>query len=189
MNREDELLKEQLDKYSIYRKRFIEETKHDDIHMVILRAHMYIEKEMVELTNTYFKHPNKLKDYGFKSRLDLLFALGVIDKELYDPIGKINKIRNDISHKLDFKFTEDKYKMLYNSLSNDILKEFKKDLDVESIFNKDTNFVEKTRVLLSGIWTDIKTEVLVSFKNKQILAKEYEEQANNELMETIKEQG
>src|SRR5690625_1226863 len=131
MNIEDEYFKSQLDKFSVERKRFVEDTAQDDISMVILRAHMYVEKEMVELTNRFFKYPNKFGDrYSFANRLDLLYALGVIDKELYDPIKKINEIRNDISHKLEYKYTENEYEKLYRSLSKDILHEYRKDLDL-----------------------------------------------------------
>lgn len=183
MNLEDEYIKVQLDKFSSYRKVFINETKHDDVLMVILKVHLYIEKELVELTNIYFKHPLKLNDYNFNSRLDILFALGVIEKELYDPIKSINHIRNRISHDLDFKFTEASYKKIYESLNKDILKEFKKDLEVHSWFDKNPNHVDKTKVMLFCIWTNLKAVVLTSFIHKKELAKEYEEQAINELIE------
>jgi hypothetical protein len=185
---EDEFLKAQLNKYSIYRKEFVTETKHEDILMVILRVHMYIEKEMVELTKIYFNHPSKLEKYTFKSRLDLLYALGVIEKELYDPIRVINDIRNKISHKLDFKFTDMTYKKLSDSLSKDILNEFKKDLESHSLFNKNPNCVDKMKLMLSGIWTRIKAEVLISFISKRELAAKYIEEANNQLIEFKKNQ-
>ncbi len=183
MKIEDELLKVRLEEFSAYREEFIADTKHDDILMTILRVHMYIEKEMVELTNIYFKHPNVLKDLNFKSRLNLLFALGVIEKELNDPINVINKIRNDISHKLNYEFSEGDYEKIYNSLSKNILEEFKKDLNTANFIEGNLNYVEKTKLLLSTIWTSVKAEVLTSFIFKKELAKDYEEQAIKEVLE------
>ncbi|ALC91653.1 hypothetical protein AM500_19080 [Bacillus sp. FJAT-18017] len=183
MNIEEEFLKAQLEKFSEYRSEFIAETRHEDILMSILRVHMYIEKEMVELTKIYFKYPNKFNDYTFKSRLDLLYALGVIERELYDPIQSINNVRNKLSHNLDFKFTENIYKKIYDSLSKEILTEFKKDLEVYSWLNKNPNFIEKTKILLACIWTNIKASVLTSFINKRELAKELEMQALDDLIE------
>lgn len=183
MNYEDEYIQIQLNRFSDFRKEFMNDTKHDDILMVILKVHLYIEKEMMELTNIYFKHPKKLNDYSFKKRLDLLYALGVIEKELFDPIKTINEIRNQLSHRLDFEYTEDSYKKIYNSLSNDILKEFKLDLEVNRMLTKNLDYVDKTKILLACIWTSIKAEVLTSFISKRELAKAYEVQAINELIE------
>jgi uncharacterized protein YutE (UPF0331/DUF86 family) len=187
-NLEDGYINVLLDKYSEYREEFLNETKHDDILMVILKVHLYIEKEMVELTNSYFKHPKKFNDYTFKSRLDLLFALGVIEKELYDPIKSINDIRNQISHNLDFKFSEVNYKKIYDSLSQNILMEFKKDLEIISKFNVKLDYVTKTKILLACIWTNLKAEVLTAFTRKKELAIEYQQQAIDELIEFKKNQ-
>ncbi|MRX56138.1 hypothetical protein GJU41_19455 [Bacillus idriensis] len=73
-------------------------------------------------------------------------------------------------------------------MSKDILKESKKDLEVHSWLNKNPNFVDKTKILLAGIWTSVKAEVLISIIRKKELANEYEEQINKELIEFKKNQ-
>lgn len=172
-----------LSKFSEHKKDFLRDTKHDEILIVILKTHLFIEQEMKELTNIYFKNPAKLKNFMFKNRLDILFGLGVLPKELYDPIKVLNNIRNDLGHELSFVFSEESYKKLYDSLSNELLIEFKKDLQVVEFFNKDITHIEKMKILLACIWTSLKAIILTSFKYKQELAKEYEIQVYDELLE------
>lgn len=177
---EDKYIELQLEKFSVFREKFIEDTKHDDILMVMLRAHLYIEKEMVKLTEIFFKHPNMLKNYKFASRLNLLYSLGIIEKEIYDPIKKINEIRNELSHRLGYTFTEKEYKKLFDSLSGHILQEFKKDIKmIEN--NSEYDYVYKTKMLVSCIWTSLKASVLTPVYTKYMLANEYKEQADEEL--------
>jgi hypothetical protein len=44
------------------------------------------------------------------------------------------------------------------------------------------------KLMLSGIWTRIKAEVLISFISKRELAAKYIEEANNQLIEFKKNQ-
>ncbi|UOQ85701.1 hypothetical protein [Gracilibacillus salinarum] len=153
---ESDYLEAGLDEFLKEKQDFLNKTEHEEIQMVILRVHLYIEKEMIRLTEIFLKHPQKFKGLNFKSRLDLLYGVGVIDKEIYDPIDKINTIRNSISHGLNYEFNKEEYKKIYDSLSNDILKEYKKDLQY---FSKAISFSKKTRVLLLCVWVNLQSIV------------------------------
>lgn len=175
------VVKKLLDEFSVQRKQFVKDVEHDDILMVILKTHLYIEKEMVELTDKFFKFPEKLSDYKFKARLNLLYSLGIIEKQLYEPISLINDIRNKFAHKLTYEFSEKDYKGLKDTLSKETLTEFKKDRELSSIFNKNMTYIDEAKILLTGIWVSLKSEVLLSFKVKQMLSLEYNEQYYDEI--------
>ncbi|KOR78362.1 hypothetical protein AM232_07730 [Bacillus sp. FJAT-21352] len=175
------VVKKKLDEFSVQRKQFVKDVEHDDILMVILKTHLYIEKEMIELTEEFFKFPTRLSDYKFKARLNLLYSLGIIEKQLYEPISSINDIRNKFAHNLTYEFTEKDYKRIKDTLSKEILTEFKKDKDFYSTFNKDMNYIDEAKVLLTNIWVSIKSDVLMSFKHKQMLASEYNKHYYDEI--------
>lgn len=181
---EKEYLRSQLDVFNEERKNFIEETKYDDISMTILKTHLYIQKEMTELTNIFFKNANVFKeDYTFAHRLNLLYALGVIDKELYDPIRRLNSIRNKIGHNLNYTYSEKEYISMYDTLSNEILGEFKKDLKLYKSFSIELDHISKTKILLAGLWIAIKSKVLFSFVIKREIAHSYKIEALDKLTE------
>jgi hypothetical protein len=66
-------------------------------------------------------------------------------------------------------------------LSKEILTEFKKDRELYSILNKDMTYIDEAKILLTGIWVSLKSEVLMSFKVKQMLSLEYNEQYYDEI--------
>lgn len=185
---ENLIVEKKLEEFSAERRKFIEETKHDEILVVILKTHLYIEKELNELITQFFKNPQKLLNYKFKSKLDLLFALGVIEQELYDPIAKINDIRNDFGHKLNYTFSEGEYVKLHNTLSKEVLTEFKKDLDFHNFLWGKRTFLEETKILLAGIWSNLKSDVLFSYNIKNVLSLDYKIDYNDMVAKLIKEE-
>ncbi|MGP4038323.1 MltR family transcriptional regulator [Gracilibacillus sp. D59] len=180
---ETEYVQAQLIKYSNERMEFLRKTEHEEILMVILRVHMYVEKELIEITNFFFKYHDKLNNYRFISRLNLLYALGVIEKELYDPISRLNQLRNDISHQLEYKFSEKEYQKLYQSLSGKILFEFKKILKEK---DRELDYISKTKELLSTIWTDVKASALTSCFTMERLGSDYIVKASEEIEKFLK---
>ncbi|MGE7907519.1 hypothetical protein ACQKNS_24425 [Peribacillus sp. NPDC094092] len=175
------VVKKKLDEFSVQRKQFVKDVEHNDILMVILKTHLYIEKEMIELTEEFFKFPKKLSEYKFKARLNLLYSLGIIEKQLYEPISSINDIRNKFAHNLTYEFTKKDYKRIKDTLSKETLTEFKKDKDFYSTFNKDMTYIDEAKILLTNIWVSLKSDVLMSFKHKQMLASEYYEHYYDEI--------
>jgi hypothetical protein len=72
----------------------------------LLITHLYVEYFINFLIKRYFKLSAKILDdhnrYTFSVKLDLIYEKDFIPEWLYFNIRKLNKIRNEFSHNLDF---------------------------------------------------------------------------------------
>ncbi|MCO0600503.1 hypothetical protein NGI46_24480 [Peribacillus butanolivorans] len=66
-------------------------------------------------------------------------------------------------------------------MSKEPLTEFKKDRELYSTLNKDMIYIDEAKILLTGIWVSFKSDVLMSFKVKQRVSLEYNEQFYDEI--------
>lgn len=99
-------------------------TESEDYLGIILRAQLYIEKNLDILLNKLLIHPNKISLQFFSSKLDAAYALGAIEDDWYFALQKFNKIRNKYAHDFKYKFTENEYTNLVSTLSKDAKNEY-----------------------------------------------------------------
>lgn len=88
-------------------KKFMQDTKSDDILVIFLKAHLYIERELIKILTETIIDENILKSTTFRQKLDLANSMGLLDG-YYGVLGKINSIRNNFAHNIDYKFDESK---------------------------------------------------------------------------------
>ena len=91
---------------------------HDDETSSVLRGHLLVEYLLNKIIESKCKNSNTiLKDsrsYTFLVKLQLVYSMGLIPECVWKNAAKINKIRNELAHNLDF--DEKKIDMiLYNS--------------------------------------------------------------------------
>lgn len=136
------------------KKKILGEVRHEDTLVATLRLHLYAEKELDNIIESMFNTSNITK--GFKNKLDLLHNLGIMDKHLFDAVLKLNHVRNGFAHNLDYGKNQDVYSNLKSGLSNDILKGHEIDVKMAELLNGEIDDEYKIRILLSGLWIQLK---------------------------------
>jgi uncharacterized protein YutE (UPF0331/DUF86 family) len=83
----------------------------EDTILIVLRGHLIIEHDLVDICDRFFLQPNALPDrLNFDTRLRLVRALlgdDVFPKVVYDILKDLNRIRNKLAHNLDPKDLHD----------------------------------------------------------------------------------
>ena len=135
-------------------KKFMQDTKSDDILVIFLKAHLYIERELIKILTETIIDENILKSTTFRQKLDLANSMGLLDG-YYGVLGKINSIRNNFAHNIDYKFDEKVYDDLLSTLTkidkDDFLSEYEMWKNI--LYTKDIpEFKFKLQLLLSNIW-------------------------------------
>ncbi|MGG3642022.1 hypothetical protein ABES38_11700 [Bacillus gobiensis] len=171
--------------------RILEDIKDNEIQMVILKMHLYIEKELNEFIKEFFEKPDLLLNdmkLSFIAKLKILHALDddIIDKPLYNAILKINNVRNSLAHTLNYEFTEDEFKKLHDTLEKDLKRGYKLEIEIETILKENLTHHDQGRTLLIGIWLALKTKVLMACIRKKVLAGKYELEYAKSIHEIIK---
>lgn len=89
-------------------KKFNEDTEGEDELQVILRGHLYLEYELEKLLRLELAEPDCIltNRFMFASKVNLAVALGLLPKDIKKMYEKLNSIRNNYAHQLDFKITE-----------------------------------------------------------------------------------
>ncbi len=135
-------------------KKFMQDTKSDDILVIFLKAHLYMERELIKILTETIIDENILKSTTFRQKLDLANSMGLLDG-YYGVLGKINSIRNNFAHNIDYKFDEKVYDDLLSTLTkidkDDFLSEY--EMWKNMLYTKDIpEFNFKLQLLLSNIW-------------------------------------
>lgn len=135
-------------------KKFMQDTKSDDILVIILKAHLYMERELIKILTETIIDESILRSATFKQKLDLANSMGLLDG-YYGVLGKVNSIRNNFAHNIDYKFDEKIYEDLLSTLTkidkDDFLSEYEgwKNMLYDGTI-PEFNF--KLQLLLSNIW-------------------------------------
>lgn len=147
---------------------FMTYTQSEDFMGIILRAQIYIEKDLNALIEKLVISPRKIKLQFFSAKLDAAYALGAIDQEWYGAFNKFNKIRNKYAHDYGYEFKQSDYDELISTLSKGAKEEFKTNLELEQWFISILNSIKgtsqeidlkyKLRVLLSDFMLHIKQQ-------------------------------
>ena len=71
----------------------------------ILKGHIFIEKILETLISNHLKKPKAFfnKNRSFDMKVDLAYAMGLLDEKYYSSFKSINKIRNNYAHKHNYK--------------------------------------------------------------------------------------
>lgn len=151
---DDEIKIERAKESKQVNKKFMQDTKSDDILVIILKAHLYMERELIKILTETIIDENILRPKTFRQKLDLANSMGLLDG-YYGVLGKVNSIRNNFAHNIDYKFDEKTYEDLLSTLTkidkDDFLSEYE---GWKSMLYDGTvpEFNFKLQLLLSNIW-------------------------------------
>ena len=91
--------------YKTVNKKFMQDTKSDDILVIILKSHLYMEQELIKTLTETIIDENILRSTTFRQKLDLANSMGLVEG-YYGVLGKVNSIRNNFAHNIDYEFDE-----------------------------------------------------------------------------------
>ena len=91
MDLEQKLRMEQASECKIVNKAFMKDTKSSEILIIILKSHLYIERELIKILTETIIEQKILKGTTFKQKLDLANSMGIIDG-FYGSLGKVNSM-------------------------------------------------------------------------------------------------
>ncbi|MBI5061507.1 MAG: hypothetical protein HZB67_04305 [Candidatus Aenigmarchaeota archaeon] len=122
-----------MQKYEFDKKTFMEELiSIKDFRLHVLFVHLHIEFWMNNIIEIKFSHPKTImhnKDFKtFSNKLELLYAMDVINENIYQQIKAVNRIRNHYAHNI--------------TLNKDFPSEVKKYIDELCALNKG-DFIDK----------------------------------------------
>lgn len=156
---------------------FIADTKSKEMLIVVLRAHLYIERELISMLTETILDEKVLQGTTFKNKLDLAHSMGMLGDN-YNVLNKINNIRNKYAHSMDYEFNEKEFEDLLSTLSKDGKKAYLEDFASRISMFDDKSIPEfniKSQLLFTSIWVDIticrtraKKSVETKLKDKQI---------------------
>lgn len=91
---------EELDEHSMQHLIFDEEEMSP-----ILKGHIFIEKILETVISNNLKKPSAFfnKNRSYDMKVDLAYAMGILDEKHYSSFKAINKIRNNYAHKHNYK--------------------------------------------------------------------------------------
>ena len=164
------------------KERVLEEVRNESLLQVILRVHLYIERELNTMLNDLNLDSTGIHNNRFKAKLDIIYKLSVIDKKLYDVLSKLNLIRNDFAHKIDTKEDEELYRQLKDGASGFVLDNHKIDVKMkELLYKKELAVSDKIKMLLVNIWITLKFTSTNMNKVKLDMAQRLEDEVRQEI--------
>nr|WP_154958439.1 hypothetical protein [Paenibacillus xylanexedens] len=130
--------------------KFIADTSSENNFQTILRAHLYIEHELEQILSKQLLYPEilSINKMRFSDKVKVVFAVGLVPLEDRNAILRIDKIRNDFAHKLNYNFSEEDLDKLIDSFSIKNRKEYKSYLKGE----ESASIGEKLKMALFTIW-------------------------------------
>ncbi|MGG2112616.1 hypothetical protein MHH70_17265 [Metasolibacillus sp. FSL H7-0170] len=166
------------------KERVLEEVRNESLLQVTLRVHLYIERELNTMLNELNLDYKGIHNNRFKTKLDIIYKLSMIDKNLYDVLAKLNSIRNDFAHQIDTKEDEELYKQLLNGASGFVLENHKIDVKMKELLNKEElSTSQKIKMLLVNIWITLKFTSTNMNKVKLDMAKRLEDEVQQKINE------
>lgn len=161
------------------KKEVLNDVQQEDTLAVILRVHLYAEKELDDILIVFFNNPKIVK--GFSNKLNFLFNLQIMNKSLYDAVFKLNKIRNAFAHDLEYGKQENVYSDLKSGLSEHILRGHEIDVEMKEIIHGKLDEETKIRILLANIWIQLRIFSTSSLQRKYEFANRIQEEVIEEV--------
>lgn len=140
-------------------KKFMKDTKSNETLIIILKAHLYIERELIKILTDTIIDEKVLKGTTFRQTLDLANSMGLIEG-IYGTLGKVNSIRNAYAHDIGFTFGEKEFEDLLSTLPKEEKDDFVSEYDTwrNLLFDGEIpEFNFKLQLLLSNIWFSLVT--------------------------------
>lgn len=179
-----EMGNEKLSNSTSDKERVLEEVKSESLLQVTLKVHLYIERELNVMLNELNLDYTGIHNNRFKTKLDIIYRLSLIDKKLYDVIAKLNLIRNDFAHKIESKEDSELYKQLLDGASGFVLDNHKNDVKMkELLYKKELSTSHKIKMLLVNIWITLKFTSTNMNKVKLDMAKRLEDEVQQKINE------
>lgn len=135
-------------------KNFMNDTNSEEILIVVLKAHLYIERELIKLLSESIIDEKILSGTTFRQKLDLANSIGLVEG-FYGALGKVNSIRNAYAHDIEYEFDEKIYEDLLSTLTKEDKDDFLEEYDEWKQMFYDGKIPElnfKLQILLNYIW-------------------------------------
>lgn len=89
-------------------KKFHRDIEDENLIHIVLKAHLYIEYELEQLIKKYLPKPEllKIENLKFFQKYSLALAMGLIPESEKNILYSLNRLRNDLAHKIDFDINE-----------------------------------------------------------------------------------
>lgn len=130
--------------------KFIRDTDGESHFQIILRAHLYIEHELLAILEQHLKYPHIILDkIRFIDIVNLVFALGLLPIEDIKVFQKINRLRNLFAHDLEFTLNDEDISQLLNLFNPSLQKSFHSFLKSK----KNVNTTTRLQTALFTIWS------------------------------------
>lgn len=176
MTQLEKLIKRRKEETHQMNKKFMEDTKSSETLIIILKAHLYIERELTNMLTETIIDYKVIRTATFRQKLDLANSMGLIDV-YYGAISKVNSIRNCYAHNIEYSFGEKELEDLLSTLTkedkNDFLNDYAKWREL--LFdNSISEFNFKTQLILNDIWFCMVTSRLTAKKSMQLRLEEKE---------------
>lgn len=130
LNLEDHFREMGYEIYSNSKYDFMDKTSHDELMVVVLKAHMFIEQELFQLLEKVMANPKSLRAKFLLDKLLLAHGFGLIDDDIFSSLKKLNDIRNSYAHNLNFEMGEKELDSLISPLSKKSKQELLEDIDL-----------------------------------------------------------
>ncbi|MEH7554310.1 hypothetical protein V7165_02850 [Priestia megaterium] len=172
---------------------FLEDTKGDNILQVVLRGHLYIERELNYFLEVALENPEELIKgrtfYGQK--LNIACAIGILSKDDKKSFEKIGELRNSYAHKWGFELEEENLDNLSSSFRGK-LKEFYDNFNELTMYD----LISRLKTIMAVMFSYLKflcMQYKTIKRTKEIQLESYElyqraeelEQINNELLKKL----
>jgi len=169
---------------------FEHDTNGEDALQIILRGHLYIEREITALLKFRLEEEDHEEIFTsrflFYSKLNWAVALGLIKRENKLAYKNLNDIRNSYAHELGFQLDDKRVNDVVSAMSRGMREEYKKKLREYP----EKNAVIKVKLAISVLWHDLKKIVhgYEEEKRKEFLLDELKivNQLIDELEEEVK---
>lgn len=154
---------------------FINDTKSSEILIIILKAHLYIERELINMLTETIIDYKIISTSTFRQKLELANSMGLI-YGYYGVLGKVNSIRNNYAHNIAYEISEKEFEDIISTLTKEDKKDFVE--DYKNLFylydGSIPEFNFKIQILLSNIWFATVTSRLTAKKAIELKLKEKE---------------
>lgn len=157
-------------------KAFMNNTKSNEMLIIILKAHLYIERELTNMLTETIIDYKIISTSTFRQKLDLANSMGLIDG-YYGALGKINSIRNNYAHSIDYTIGEKEFEDIISTLTKEDKKDFLEDYQNWKPYLYDGSIPEfnfKIQMLLGNVWFATVTSRLTAKKSIELKLKEKE---------------
>lgn len=138
-------------------KSFMMDTKSNEVLIIILKAHSYIERELIKILTKTIIDEKVLNNTTFIQKLNIANSMGLLDG-FYGTLGKVNSIRNGYAHEVNYVFDEIIFEDLLSALPKEEKDDYLSEYDTWKALLYDGTIPEfnfKLQLLLNNIWFSV----------------------------------